>query len=114
MPVMQETTYWILTSLTGGRRHGYALLKEISDLTEGRVGLKVTTLYAALDRLQQRGLIANDGEETVDGRQRRYVVLTADGAAALTFEVRRLADAGRRAAARLQSYGLASASPAEL
>ena len=110
---MQEPTYWILASLAGGRRHGYAILGEVDELTDGRVRLKVTTLYAALERLHRDGLIANDGEETVDGRRRRYVVLTKDGAAALADEAERLHTAGRRAAARLHAHGWTAGPVAE-
>lgn len=104
---MQEPTYWILTALAGGRRHGYALLGEVDALSDGRVRVKVTTLYAALDRLQREGLVVTDGEEIVDGRRRRYFVLTATGAAALFEEAHRLRVAARSAAARLRAHGWA-------
>jgi DNA-binding PadR family transcriptional regulator len=97
--------YWVLTALTEGRRHGYALLGEVSALSEGRVELKVATLYAALERLQRQGLVVADGEEIVDGRARRYFRLTADGAAALAAEAARLEADARHAAERLRQHG---------
>ncbi|HEX3678278.1 MAG TPA: PadR family transcriptional regulator [Galbitalea sp.] len=87
---MREPTFWILTALAGGRRHGYALLRETEQLSGGRVQLKVPTLYAALERMTQEGTVAIDGEETVDGRPRRYFRLTNDGAQRLEREVDRL------------------------
>jgi DNA-binding PadR family transcriptional regulator len=87
---MREPTFWILTALAGGRRHGYSLLRETEELSEGRMQLKVPTLYAALERMTQEGLVAIDGEELVDGRPRRYFRLTSDGAQRLEREVERL------------------------
>jgi PadR family transcriptional regulator, regulatory protein PadR len=101
--------YWVLTALTEGRRHGYALLGEVTALSDGRVTLKVATLYAALERLQRQGLIAIDGEEIVDGRARRYFRLTGDGAAALSAEATRLEADARHAAERLRQHGWAPA-----
>jgi DNA-binding PadR family transcriptional regulator len=97
--------YWVLTALTGGRRHGYALLAEVSELTEGRVTLKVATLYAALERLQGQGFVAVDGEEIVGGRARRYFRLTGEGATALAAESARLEADARHAADRLRQHG---------
>ncbi|WP_336631827.1 MULTISPECIES: PadR family transcriptional regulator [unclassified Microbacterium] len=47
----------------------------------------MTTLYAALERLEREGLIRADGEEIVKGRARRYYCLTDEGVTALTDEV---------------------------
>ena len=67
----------ILSSLAGGDRHGYALISDI----EGFAGVTVGpgTLYAALTRLVDRGLVE---ALPVDGRRRPYR-LTAVGAEAL-------------------------------
>lgn len=48
------------------------------------------TLYGALDRLVDKGLIAVDGEERVQGRRRRYYSITNDGRKALLVEVERM------------------------
>ena len=73
-----EAAYWILTALASGRQHGYGLLREVEALSGGDVRLKIPTLYAAIDRLQVAGLVAEDGDEVVDGRRRRYVALMMD------------------------------------
>jgi DNA-binding PadR family transcriptional regulator len=98
---MQEPTFWILTVLAAGRRHGYALLRETQDLSDGRVLLKVPTLYAALDRLTQEGSVAIDGDEIVDGRTRRYFRLTERGVGRLAEEVDRLEANAAKARQRL-------------
>jgi DNA-binding PadR family transcriptional regulator len=52
--------------------------------------LRPGTLYGALDRLAEQGLVEVDREEAVDGRLRRYYRLTDSGAAALAGQVERL------------------------
>jgi DNA-binding PadR family transcriptional regulator len=100
---MREPTFWILTALASGRRHGYALIADTAELSDGRVKLRATTLYAALDRLEQQGLVRPDGEEAVDGRLRRYFTITDNGSARLTDEITRLETNARQARARLAS-----------
>ncbi|ALO66206.1 hypothetical protein AS189_06490 [Arthrobacter alpinus] len=87
---MNENTFWILTALAGGRQHGYAVLRDVESLTASKVSLRVTTLYASLERLERDGLVRRAGEEIVDGRARRYYELTDDGTQALTLETERL------------------------
>ena len=98
---MREPTFWILTVLAAGRRHGYSLLRETEELSEGRVQLKVPTLYAALERMAQEGSVAVDGEEVVDGRPRRYFRLTPEGAERLRLEIGRLEANAAKARERL-------------
>ena len=59
---MQEPTFLILAALAEGKKHGYALIAEASDMSEGRVQLRVGTLYAALDRLAKEGLVSRAGD----------------------------------------------------
>jgi DNA-binding PadR family transcriptional regulator len=54
---LREPTLYILLSLRGGEKHGYAILKEVYDLSEGKVQLSTGTLYGALYRLLDQGLI---------------------------------------------------------
>lgn len=87
---LSESTFWILTALTGGRLHGYGILQQIKESSDGEFSLKVTTLYAALERLEKSVLVSNDGEEVVEGRTRRYYKLTETGSQVLKEEVSRL------------------------
>ncbi len=52
--------------------------------------IPVATLYRAIDRLQEGGLVAPDREEIVDGRARRYYRITDKGTEAVAEEARRL------------------------
>ena len=99
---LHEPTFLILAALAEGRKHGYGLIAEAETLSDGRVTLRVATLYTALDRLRKEGLIASAGEEIIDGRLRRYYELTDDGAATLTQEITRMEQLAARATIRLQ------------
>jgi len=109
---MNETSFWILTALAEGPRHGYAILGAVTSLSDGAVSLRITTLYAALERLEQSAQIARAGEEVVAGRARRYYALAPEGRAALEAEVERLrvrTDAARAALRRAAATSWASA-----
>lgn len=101
MNTLADTGFWILTSLAAGRRHGYAVLRDVADAAG--TAPKVTTLYATLERLERQGLIRSDGEEIVDGRARRYFALTEAGTARLEAETIALEARARAARAALAS-----------
>ena len=101
---MREPTFLILTALAGPPLHGYGVLRQVAGLSADRVKLSAGTLYAALDRLAEDGLIEVDREETVDGRVRRYYRLTPRGSDALRTEAARLRDNADAATARLAGW----------
>jgi DNA-binding PadR family transcriptional regulator len=72
-----EPALLILASLAGGPKHGYAMVEDIARLSHIR--LRPTTLYAALARLEQRGLVESLPAE----ERRRPYRLTEAGAAVL-------------------------------
>lgn len=92
---MSTPSYFILAALLDGALHGYGIIKKVTALSEGRVRLAAGTLYGALDRLADEGLLAADGQETVGGRTRRYYRLTDAGASALGQEATRMEQAAR-------------------
>jgi DNA-binding PadR family transcriptional regulator len=81
----------ILTSLSSGPKHGYALLQDIADFA--RVQLGPGTLYGAIGRLETRGLI-----EALEpsGRTRPYTLTESGGEALATMleELRAIVDVG--------------------
>src|ERR1022692_7069 len=87
---LQEPTFLILTALAASAQHGYGIMSDVTDISAGRVPLRAGTLYAALDRLADEGLIEVDREEIVDTRLRRYYRLTPPGAQRLAAEVERM------------------------
>lgn len=94
-PPMREPTYYVLASLLAGPLHGYGIIKRTTELSEGRVKLSAGTLYAALDRLTESGVLNPVRDEVVDGRARRYYALTEEGKVAIHAESKRLASAAR-------------------
>ena len=91
---IRRSTYFVLAALLDGPLHGYGIIKRASDLSGGEVRLSTGTLFGALDRLVEAGLVEAGAEEKVEGRVRRSYTLTQDGHAALSAEAGRM----RRAA----------------
>ena len=92
---LRPASYFVLAALLDGPLHGYAISTRAAQLSEGDVKLTAGTLYGALDRMETRGLVEVEREETVDGRLRRYYRLTTDGREAVQQEANRLAAAAR-------------------
>jgi DNA-binding PadR family transcriptional regulator len=100
---MTEPAFFVLTALVGESRHGYGIVKEVEDLSDGRVELKIGSLYGILDRLLTEGLVELDREEAYQGRLRRYYRITSGGLDAVRGEAARLAANARAADRRLKS-----------
>ena len=81
VPRYMDPTLLILASLAAGPRHGYAMIEDIERSTGTRLG--PGTLYGALARLEERGLI----EALDSGDRRRPYRLTLGGAELLAGEV---------------------------
>src|SRR5256714_8177472 len=100
---LQEPTFLILTALATDPLHGYGVIQEVTRLSGGRVVLRPGTLYGALDRLSDQGLVVAEREEVVEGRLRRYYRLTEAGVGLLAAEAQRLADNAAEARRRLRA-----------
>src|ERR687894_287859 len=98
---LSEQTLLILSALADRPRHGYALITEVSAMTDGRITLRAGTLYGALDRLSGQGLVRADREEIENGRLRRYYALTDSGAEALSVQTERMEATAKVARERL-------------
>lgn len=92
----------ILTSLASGSKHGYALTKDIE--TFAGVVLGPGTLYGALTRLVERGLITPIPSED----RRQPYEITASGRAALTNAVHAMQSLANEGAARLRLRDVAN------
>jgi DNA-binding PadR family transcriptional regulator len=88
--------FHILLALTDGERHGYALIQDIEKRTDGELRLGTGTLYTAVSRLVELGLIATGRED----ERRRYYRLMPLGRAVLKAETTRLESLVRHARAR--------------
>jgi DNA-binding PadR family transcriptional regulator len=100
--------FHILLALTDGERHGYALIQDIHRRTGGDLRLGTGTLYTAIARLVELGLIADSGRQD---ERRRYYRLTALGRAVLKAETARLEALVHHAHARGIRPSVPSAQP---
>jgi len=98
---IRRSTYFVLAALLDGPLHGYAIIKRASDLSGGEVRLSTGTLFGALDRLVESGLVQAGEEEKVEGRVRRSYTLTHEGHAALAAEAGRMRRAAHVVEARV-------------
>ena len=83
----------ILVVLSGGDRHGYAILREVAEMNEGRSSLGPTSLYRTIRTMLESGWIKELDESPVsenDDERRRYYRLTQTGIKVLRDEVSRL------------------------
>ena len=109
---LREPTFLILTALARGPLHGYAVITEVAELSDGRVTLRPGTLYGALDRLTDDGLVTLDREESVDGRLRRYYRLSDAGESTLRAETERMRRNVEAASRRLRGRDRSAATRA--
>jgi DNA-binding PadR family transcriptional regulator len=79
--------YHILVALSEGKRHGYGIIQEVEAQTDGRLRMPPGTLYGAISRLVDQGLIE---EIETEEERRRYYQLTDLGLQVMVAEARRL------------------------
>src|SRR5687767_8798265 len=74
------------TLATLGSQHGYAIAARLEQVSGGAVQLNMGTLYPALMRLEQRGLLRGEWGVTDNNRKARFYALTAAGRRQLAKE----------------------------
>ena len=85
--------FHILLALTDGHLHGYAIIRDIAERTDGALRLGTGTLYTALARLEQLALVDESDRRAPaheDDERRRYYRVTPLGRAVLQAEAERL------------------------
>jgi DNA-binding PadR family transcriptional regulator len=97
---LTEPVLLILLSLAGQERHGYSILKDVEQMSDGRVVLSTGTLYGALRRLLDEEWIARI-EEQNSSRGRQAYRLTTQGRRNLQVEVGRMKQLTRLANLRI-------------
>ena len=82
----------ILLALAAGDRHGYGLMKEVRERSNGAINPATGTVYLALQRLEDEGLVGDGGLETPaeGGGPRRSWAITSFGREVAAAEARRL------------------------
>jgi DNA-binding PadR family transcriptional regulator len=89
VPVFQ-----ILLSLVDGPLHGYAIIRDVTDRTDGDVTLTASTLYGAVARMLDGGIIEERSPTEGQERRRTYAIARR-GRALLADEAHRLARAAQ-------------------
>jgi len=92
---LKSNWFQILVSLVDGEQHGYGIMQEVLERTDGKVRLWPATLYGSLKRLIDNGLIVESGERPAaefDDARRRYYKLTSLGKRVVDLESQRLRD----------------------
>jgi DNA-binding PadR family transcriptional regulator len=115
-PPLTPAIFHILLALVDGERHGYSIMQEIMQQTEGQFLIGPTTLYRSIKRMLEDGLIVEVDERPdpeLDDERRRYYRLTIPGQQATIAETRRLAQAVSVARKKLLPGGAFSPSSVE-
>lgn len=106
---LRSVEFHVLLSVVDRPRHGYAILQEAEERTGGQPGFEIPTLYRALRRLRDEGLIRITTSPEPDADERReYWQATPTGRRALEAELARLEAAvtvGRARIAQARSGG---------
>jgi DNA-binding PadR family transcriptional regulator len=90
---LTPAAFHVLVALADGDMHGYAVIKDVSTRTAGRVELGTGTLYGIIKRLLAEGLVVESKRRPAaadDDERRRYYRLTPFGRQVLTAETARL------------------------
>lgn len=90
---LSPAVFHILLALADEERHGYGIMQEVKHRTDGKVRLGAGTLYGAIKRLLEKGIIAETDERPdpeLNEERRRYYRLTDFGQRVLRVEVSRL------------------------
>lgn len=85
--------YTTLLVLADGESHGYGIITEVEERTDGDVRLRTGTLYTALKRMLEQGLVEESEDRPdpeIDDERRRYYRITEFGGRVLVAEAARL------------------------
>ena len=92
---LPTAVFHILVALADRDRHGYTIMQDVAQRTDGKVRLSAGTLYSAVRRMLEQGLIAelrDSPDPTSDDERRRYYRLTKLGRDVAIAEARRVSD----------------------
>src|SRR5262245_18667914 len=90
---LPTATFHILVALADDDRHGYAIIQDVEERTNGELRLSAGTLYRSIQRMLEQGLIVETRERPapdMDDERRRYYRMTPFGEAVARAELRRI------------------------
>jgi DNA-binding PadR family transcriptional regulator len=91
-PPLTPAVFHILLALSTGERHGYGIMKQVEEDSQGKVSMGPGTLYGSLKRMLDAGLVRESDKRIdpeMDDERRIYYQLTGVGAKALAAELDR-------------------------
>jgi DNA-binding PadR family transcriptional regulator len=91
---LTPAVFHVLLVLADGERHGYAIMREVAEGTDGRIKMGPGTLYGTIKRLLEAGWLEESDERpdpALDDERRRYYRLTGVGQRIVRAEARRYA-----------------------
>ena len=105
---LTEATYFILLSLAPEPKHGYGIMKDVQELSAGRINFSTGTLYGAIKRLLEQSWIRRVDDTISDnnGQVRKAYTLTELGHRILQAEIDRLNALVSVAQLRLSGEGI--------
>lgn len=106
---LPHATLHILLALRDGEKHGYAIMREAEEMSDGTVKMGPGTLYGSIKRMLADGLIDESDERPdpdLDDQRRRYYRLTGLGERVCDAEVARLRALIKRASRGSWAHGL--------
>ena len=90
---LPTATFHILLAVAQHDRHGYAIILDVEERTNGELRLSAGTLYRSIQRMLEQGLIVETRERPapdLDDERRRYYRMTPFGEAVARAELRRI------------------------
>jgi DNA-binding PadR family transcriptional regulator len=90
---LQSATFHILMALASEDRHGYAIIQDIEERTNGALRLSAGTLYRSIQRMLEQGLLVETNDRPapeLDDERRRYYRITPLGTSVAKAEAARL------------------------
>jgi DNA-binding PadR family transcriptional regulator len=90
---LPPATFHILMALASEDRHGYAIIQDVEQRTDGALRLSAGTLYRSIQRMLEQGLLVETNERPapeLDDERRRYYRITPFGTAVARAEATRL------------------------
>ena len=104
---LKPDAFYVLLVLLHGECHGYAIMREASDRSDGRVVLQAGALYRLLARLLDDGLVVESQRRPAadaDDQRRRYYRVTPLGRRVMAAEAARMAQLAAAARAALGAF----------
>jgi DNA-binding PadR family transcriptional regulator len=104
---LKTDAFYILLVLLHGERHGYAIMRDAADRSDGRVELQAGALYRLLAKMLDDGLVVESQRRPAadaDDERRRYYRITALGKRVIAADAERMASLAEAARTALRGH----------